>query len=98
MNFLLVAAFARFGHRVRPFRFIYKRVRQTDRSNKSQRLLGFVFFTHHAFAASGSSGACYGWGARIGDVEKANRPVFDLDPDEGIDLKDVVSAAFHLQC
>lgn len=39
----------------------------------------------------------HGWGARIEDVEKADRLVFDLDPDEGLDFKDVVSAAFHLQ-
>lgn len=39
----------------------------------------------------------HGWGARIEDVEKADRLVFDLDPDEGVEFKDVVSAAFHLQ-
>ncbi|CAM8620323.1 DNA ligase D [Sphingobium sp.] len=39
----------------------------------------------------------HGWGARIEDVEKADRLVFDLDPDEGLDFKEVVSAAFHLQ-
>ncbi|HUD91781.1 MAG TPA: DNA ligase D [Sphingobium sp.] len=38
-----------------------------------------------------------GWGARIEDVEKADRLVFDLDPDEGLEFKDVVSAALHLQ-
>jgi bifunctional non-homologous end joining protein LigD len=39
----------------------------------------------------------HGWGARIEDVEKADRLVFDLDPDEGLAFGDVVSAAFHLQ-
>jgi bifunctional non-homologous end joining protein LigD len=39
----------------------------------------------------------HGWGARIEEVEKADRLVFDLDPDEGLAFKDVVSAAFHLQ-
>lgn len=39
----------------------------------------------------------HGWGARIGDVEKPDRLVFDLDPDEGLAFKDVVSAAVHLQ-
>ncbi|MDX3909963.1 MAG: DNA ligase D [Sphingobium sp.] len=39
----------------------------------------------------------HGWGARIEDVEKADRLVFDLDPDEGLEFKDVVSAAFHVR-
>ncbi|WEK44923.1 MAG: DNA ligase D [Candidatus Sphingomonas colombiensis] len=38
----------------------------------------------------------HGWGARIEDIEKADRLVFDLDPDESLQFKDVVSAAFHL--
>ena len=39
----------------------------------------------------------HGWGARIEDVEKADRLVFDLDPDEGLEFQDIVSAAFHVQ-
>lgn len=39
----------------------------------------------------------HGWGARIEDVEKADRLVFDLDPDEGLAFGDVVSAAFHVR-
>ena len=39
----------------------------------------------------------HGWGSRIEDVEKADRLVFDLDPDEGLAFKDVVSAAFHIR-
>ena len=38
----------------------------------------------------------HGWGARIEDVEKPDRMVFDLDPDEGVDFKQVVSAAADL--
>lgn len=39
----------------------------------------------------------HGWGTRIEDVEKPDRLVFDLDPDEGLEFKDIVSAALHLR-
>src|ERR1044072_1647956 len=39
----------------------------------------------------------HGWGSRIEDVEKADRLVFDLDPDEGLDFKAVRVAAFEFR-
>jgi bifunctional non-homologous end joining protein LigD len=35
----------------------------------------------------------HGWGSRSGDVEAPDRMVFDLDPDVGLDFKDVKRAA-----
>ena len=35
----------------------------------------------------------HGWGSRTGDVEAPERMVFDLDPDEGLDFRDVKRAA-----
>ncbi len=39
----------------------------------------------------------HGWGSRSGDVEKPDRMVFDLDPDEGLDFDAVKSAAVHIR-
>jgi bifunctional non-homologous end joining protein LigD len=39
----------------------------------------------------------HGWGARIEDVEKADRLVFDLDPDEGLGFDAVVPAALEFR-
>lgn len=35
----------------------------------------------------------HGWGSRSGEVEKPDRMIFDLDPDEGLDFDDVKAAA-----
>jgi bifunctional non-homologous end joining protein LigD len=39
----------------------------------------------------------HGWGARVEDIEKADRLVFDLDPDEGLDFDVVRAAAFRFR-
>jgi bifunctional non-homologous end joining protein LigD len=39
----------------------------------------------------------HGWGSRIEDVEKADRLVFDLDPDEGLGFEPVKAAALEFR-
>ena len=39
----------------------------------------------------------HGWGSLVADVEQADRVVFDLDPDEGLDWADVKRAAADLK-
>ncbi|SIO57999.1 ATP-dependent DNA ligase LigD phosphoesterase module /ATP-dependent DNA ligase LigD polymerase module [Bradyrhizobium erythrophlei] len=39
----------------------------------------------------------HGWGARIEDIEKADRLVFDLDPDEELDFEAVRTAALQFR-
>jgi bifunctional non-homologous end joining protein LigD len=39
----------------------------------------------------------HGWGARVEAVEKPDRLIFDLDPDEGLDFADVKKAACDIR-
>lgn len=39
----------------------------------------------------------HAWGSMVGDVEKPDRMIFDLDPDEGLDFGDVKRAAQHIR-
>jgi bifunctional non-homologous end joining protein LigD len=39
----------------------------------------------------------HGWGSLVADIEKPDRIVFDLDPDEGLDFGDVKKAAADLK-
>ncbi|QNE32382.1 DNA ligase D [Sphingomonas sp. NBWT7] len=39
----------------------------------------------------------HGWGSRIDALEKPDRLIFDLDPDEGLDFGDTKKAAEHLK-
>ncbi len=39
----------------------------------------------------------HGWGSSVGDIEKPDRLVFDLDPDEGLDFAEVKKTAVELK-
>jgi len=39
----------------------------------------------------------HGWACHVEDVERPDRMIFDLDPDEGLDFGDVKKAAFDLR-
>ena len=39
----------------------------------------------------------HGWGSRVADIEKPDRLVFDLDPDEGLDFDKVKKAAVRVR-
>lgn len=39
----------------------------------------------------------HGWGSHVGSLEKPDRMVFDLDPDEGLDFADVKKAAADIR-
>src|SRR5690606_23439359 len=39
----------------------------------------------------------HGWGSLVADIEKPDRMVFDLDPDEGLDFEHVKNAAADLK-
>ncbi|HEX3215769.1 MAG TPA: DNA ligase D [Aestuariivirgaceae bacterium] len=39
----------------------------------------------------------HGWGARVPHLDRVDRIIFDLDPDEGVDFADVRAAAFEVR-
>ncbi len=39
----------------------------------------------------------HGWGSRVADIERPDRLVFDLDPDDGLDWNEVKSAALLIR-
>jgi bifunctional non-homologous end joining protein LigD len=39
----------------------------------------------------------HGWGSLTADIEKPDRLIFDLDPDEGLDFRDVRNAAVRIR-
>jgi bifunctional non-homologous end joining protein LigD len=83
-----------------PFTGIPEGIARVDTTNSEGEAQTFIAVSNtKAYLALAQFGAIefHAWGTHLDHLDKPDRIIFDLDPGEGVDWRDVVNAAVHLR-